>query len=62
MKDKDIRDITLKPKKELIHKRQIPGHHWSMGKSPSKMAEEGKMVDTYGEEKDRRSKIECCYW
>ena len=43
-------------KNTLIHQRQIPVQHWGAVKSPSKTAEEGKTVDTIGEENGRKIK------
>ena len=43
-------------KKTVIHQRQISGHHCGAGKSPPTIAEEGRTVDTDGEEKESRRK------
>ena len=53
MKDLGIRNITVELKKMVIHQLNIPGQHWSAVRLPSKILEEGKAVDTYGEENER---------
>ena len=55
MKDRRINSM-VEMKKTVIHQRQIPGQHWGVVRSPSKIAEEGKTVDTDREEKDKRRK------
>ena len=40
-------------KKTVIQKLHIPCQHLGAGRSPSKITEEGKMVDTYGKENER---------
>ena len=50
------RNRTVELKKTVIHQCQILGQHLGAGRSSSKIAEEGKMVDTYGKEKERRKK------
>ena len=49
MKERSSRDSKEELKKTVIQQRQIPGHNWGVGRSPSKISEEGKMVDTYRE-------------
>ena len=53
MKDIYIRNSTVELNKTVMHQRNIPGQKWGGGRSPSKISEEGKTVDTYGEEKER---------
>ena len=43
-------------KKTLIHQHHISGQHLGVGRSLYKITEEGKMVDTYGKEKEKTRK------
>ena len=45
--DRDIMDSMVELKKILIHQCQILGQNLGADRSPLKIAEEGKMVDTY---------------
>ena len=61
MKDRGISNSTVELNKTVIHQRHIPGQHGGAGISPSRISEEGKMVDTYGEEKERRRKYKVVF-
>ena len=61
MNDRGSRNRRLELRKTVIHQHQILGQHWGAGRSPSKIAEEGKTVDTYGEEKERRRKYKMIF-
>ena len=41
-------------KNNATHQHQIPGQHWGEGKPTSKIVEEGRMVDTDGEENESK--------
>ena len=45
MKGRGSRNITVELKKTVIHQCQIPCQNWSAGRSLSKIAEEGNMVN-----------------
>ena len=56
MKDRGSNNITVELKKTVIHQHQIPGQNWGAVRSPYKSTEEGKAVETYREEKEKREK------
>ena len=49
-------DSMVELKEIVIHQCQIPGQYSGTGKPPYKILEEGRMVYTYWEEKDRKIK------
>ena len=50
MKERGSRNSTVESKKTVIHQHQIQIQNGGTGRSPYKIAEDGKMVDTYWEE------------